>query len=192
MELNTTENNQIINEGKENLADTSNANTENITQSQQSDNNVSVETKPNKEVDRTFTQKDLDDIVSKRIRKLYERYGVKNQDELDTLIGKAQQRDTFKDKNDNLLKENKELNERLLFISNGVKKEKYDDIRAYFKGKEIDFNKDTFLKELETHPEWLKNVKKVESIGNEKNSNSYEQDEREVAKKLFNLKGFVE
>ena len=192
MELNTTENNQIINEGKENLAETSNANTENITQSQQSDNNVSVETKPNKEVDRTFTQRDLDDIVSKRIRKLYERYGVKNQDELDTLIGKAQQRDTFKDKNDNLLKENKELNERLLFISNGVKKEKYDDIRAYFKGKELDFNKDTFLKELETHPEWLKNVKKVESIGNEKNSNSYEQDEREIAKKLFNLKGFVE
>lgn len=192
MELNTTENNQIINEGKENLAETSNANTENITQSQQSDNNVSVETKPNKEVDRTFTQRDLDDIVSKRIRKLYERYGVKNQDELDTLIGKAQQRDTFKDKNDNLLKENKELNERLLFISNGVKKEKYDDIRAYFKGKELDFNKDTFLKELETHPEWLKNIKKVESIGNEKNSNSYEQDEREIAKKLFNLKGFVE
>lgn len=186
------ENNQIINEGKENVAETSNANTENITQSQQSDNNVSVETKTNKEVDRTFTQKDLDDIVSKRIRKLYERYGVKNQDELDTLIGKAQQRDTFKDKNDNLLKENKELNERLLFISNGVKKEKYDDIRAYFKGKELDFNKDTFLKELETHPEWLKNVKKVESIGNEKNPNSYEQDEREIAKKLFNLKGFVE
>lgn len=48
------------------------------------------------EEEKKFTQQEVDAIVQKRIAKLYSRYGVKNQDELDSKIGLSQSVDSLK------------------------------------------------------------------------------------------------
>lgn len=151
-----------------------------------------LETKTTKTTEKSFSQSELDEIIGKRLNKLYSKYGVKNQEELDTLIGKAQQRDVYKETNDTLLSENKELKERLMFIGSDIDKDKYDDVKAYFKGKELELNNENLANALTTHPEWLRKVKSVEPIGNEEKGNTNtEVSEKELAKKIFGIDGFV-
>lgn len=172
-----------LNEGT-NVAETSTANNKNLeSQPQENKENV-VKQEENKNVEKSFSQQELDNIVSKRINKIYEKYGVKNSEELDTLIGKAQQRDVFKQTNDNLLKENKDLKERIIFISRGVDKNREDDIRTYFKGKELEFNSDNFDSALKTHPEWKEKSKEITPIGTD-NSDSKVETDLDRARKIF-------
>ena len=111
---------------------------------------------------KTFTQEQVNKIMRSRLERdrnaLLTRYGVKDRDGLDSLIGKAQSYDIMKERYEAKENENYQLKERLAFMSNNINPDREDDIRAYFKGKGLEFNEETLVNELETHPEWRKVV----------------------------------
>lgn len=148
----------------------------------------------------TFTQDQVNDFVRNRLEKyqsrLYNRYGVNGKNELDELVGKSQSYDVMKEKFEATQNELAQFREENSFIKNNINPEKYEDIRAYFKGKGIEFTNENLINELATHNEWLtpkqvsdKPTTTIQAIGNLKQE-SPKFDEREAAKKLFGLKGF--
>lgn len=139
---------------------------------------------------KTFTQEQVNAFVQNRINSIYGGYGVKDKAELDGLVQKARDYDELKTRYDSLEKEHYTNSEKLTFIENNINPARYDDVRAYFKGKEIVFNAENLLAELETHPEWLnvqveKPVTTI-TVGNSKKEKPQEND-KEKAFKLFGV-----
>lgn len=56
------------------------------------------------------------------------------------------------------------MNEQIIFINNNIDKKRYDDVRFYFKGKELEFNEENLVNELITHPEWKQEIQTQPTI----------------------------
>ena len=160
------------------------------------------EVKAEESKDGTFTQEQLNDIIRARLEKaqqrLFNRYGVTNRDELDSLIGKSQSYDVMKEKYDDLETKNYELEKELAFSKNNINLERQEDIMAYFKGKGIDFNNDNLINELSTHPEWLNPVKveakpktTIETLGSDSTTEMPKVSEKDEMAKYFGLSKFI-
>ena len=121
---------------------------------------------PTAEKPKTFTQEQVNKIMRSRIERdrlsFLKRYGVEDRDGLDSLIGKAQAYDIMKERYEARGTEIAELKEKLAFMTNNINPDREDDIRAYFKGKGLEFNEESLVNELETHPEW-RNVVQVDN-----------------------------
>jgi len=113
-------------------------------------------------IEKTFTQKQVDDLIKARLERrtksFLRRYGVEKSSDLDNLIGKSQAYDVMKERYTAIKDENAQLKERIAFLTNNINPDREDDIRAHFKGKDIVFNEENLVKELGTHPEWLKAI----------------------------------
>lgn len=151
-----------------------------------------------KEEVHTFTQEQVNEIVRKRLEKadnkFYSRYGVGKKEELDELVGKAQSYDVMKERYDGLVSSNKSLTEELTFLKNNINPERYDDVKAYFKGKDLEFNAENLIKELETHNEWLNVVKQetapkttIQSLGTDRQVQERIESDAEKAKRIFGV-----
>ena len=120
---------------------------------------------PTADKPKTFTQEQVNKIMRSRIERdrlsFLKRYGVEDRDGLDSLIGKAQAYDIMKERYEARGTEIAELKEKLAFMTNNINPDREDDIRAYFKGKGLEFNEESLVNELETHPEW-RNVVQVD------------------------------
>lgn len=158
----------------------------------------SEETKAGDE-NKTFTQDQVNEFIKARLerenKKLLNRYGVEKKEELDDLVGKAQSYDSVKEEFDKQKQELSSLSEKLAFIENNINENRFDDVRAYFKGKNIEFNDENLKNELLTHPEWLNVVAKssdpkttIEILGSDTTNGIKPQSEEERALKLFGLK----
>ena len=160
------------------------------------------EVKAEESKDGTFTQEQVNDIIRTRLEKaqqrLFNRYGVTNRDELDSLIGKSQSYDVMKEKYADLEAKNYELEKELAFFKNNINLERQEDIMAYFKGKGIDFNNDNLINELSTHPEWLNPVKveakpktTIETLGSDSTTEMPKVSEKDEMAKVFGLSKFI-
>lgn len=160
------------------------------------------EVKAEESKDGTFTQEQVNDIVRSRLDKaqqrLFNRYGVTNRDELDSLIGKSQSYDVIKEKYADLETKNYELEQELAFFKNNINPERKEDIIAYFKGKGIDFNNDNLINELSTHPEWLNPVKvetkpktTIETLGSDSTTEMPKVSEKDEMAKIFGLSRLI-
>lgn len=124
---------------------------------------------------KTFTQSQVDDIAGrtrletreKTFRYIYDRYGVKDESELDNLIGNAQRYDTLNEQYENEKRswqeadmnrnnELAEVKERIALMESGIDKERYEDAKLILKGKGLEINAENIANELNTHPEWKK------------------------------------
>lgn len=137
-----------------------------------------------------FTQTQVNDTVSKRLNRLYKRYGVENGKGLDDLIERTKDYDEIKN-------QNLQLNREIAFLENNINPQRYDDIDTYFKGKGIDFTREALKQELETHPEWRnvatqeKPITTIEKIIPDRGVKETV-DEGKLASSLFGFKdGFV-
>lgn len=148
--------------------------------------------------EKTFTQKQVDDLIKARLERrtksLLKRYGVETSKELDDLIGKSQAYDVMKERYANIKLENAQLKERNAFLTKGVSPDREDDIRAHFKGKEIEFNEENLAKELETHPEWLKVIEEdktpkttIKKLGVEHSEHKVPESESEKMNRIFGV-----
>ena len=145
---------------------------------------------------RNFTQEQVNEIVRERLERannsLFTRYGVENRDGLDSLIQKANAYQMMDESFNALEKERDGLKEELTFMKNNINPDRYDDIRAYFKGKGLNFDQNNLTSELTTHQEWLMQTPKqttIETIGtNTGQVENSELSEKEIASKLFGLK----
>lgn len=160
------------------------------------------EVKAEESKDGTFTQEQVNDIIRARLEKaqqrLFNRYGVTNRDELDSLIGKSQSYDVMKEKYADLETKNYELEKELAFFKNNINPERKDDIIAHFKGKGIDFNNDNLVNELSTHPEWLSPVKvedkpktTIETLGSDSTTEMPKVSEKDEMAKIFGLSRLI-
>ena len=159
-----------------------------------------VKTEESKDV--SFTQEQVNDIVRSRLDKaqqrLFNRYGVSNRDELDTLIGKSQSYDIMKERYSGLKTQNAELERELAFFKNNINPERKDDIIAHFKGKGIDFNNDNLVNELSKHPEWLNPVKvedkpktTITTLGSDSTTEMPKVSEKDEMAKIFGLSRLI-
>lgn len=155
-----------------------------------SDNGKKPEQEPKNEDVKNFTQEQVNDIVRNRLEKqsntFYGRYGVGSKEELDELVGKAQSYDVMNEDyqklNDNFVA----MQTENAFLKNNIAPEKYEDIKAYFKGKEKAINDENLKAELESHKEWVRqvNTTTIESISSEEPRHQ-EKSEKERALDLF-------
>jgi hypothetical protein len=110
-----------------------------------------------------LTQEEVNKIVAGRIRevtkKLHEKYGVKTEDELNALIGKGQAHDVLKEQMTKLNEEISALKTDKLLRLNKVRADKFADVVALLKGKNLPINADNIKNVLNTHPEWLRKAK---------------------------------
>jgi hypothetical protein len=153
------------------------------------DNETVENTETADKVEKTFTQEQVNEFLQKRIASIYGGYGAKDKAELDAIVEKAKGYDDLKSRYDSLEKDHYTNFEKLTFMENNISPTRYDDIRAYFKGKEIVFNAENLLKELETHQEWLNVPEKPTTtvkVGHTKTEQPKETD-KEKAFKLFGV-----
>lgn len=147
---------------------------------------------------KTFTQEQVNQIMRSRLERdrlsFLNRYGVKDRDGLDSLIGKAQSYDIMKERYIASKTKISELEERLAFMSNGINPDREDDIRAYFKGKGLEFNEEALINALETHPEWRKVVESdnkpkttIEVFGVDHKDRNIPETETEKMNRIFGL-----
>jgi hypothetical protein len=135
-----------------------------------SSENTPIPSVVKEELEKMFTQSQVNDIVGKTrteareraeadtrakvLQELFGRYGVSNDEELDAIFGKGQAYDVINDEKiqketllENTMAENALLKSR---ISLG----RWDDAKAILKSKGLAVTEENLLSELETHPEW--------------------------------------
>lgn len=146
---------------------------------------------------KTFTQEQVNEIVRERLKKandgICKKYGTKNEEELDELVGKSKSYDELKEKYDGLESELKAYKEQFTLSKNNVLEDKQDDVRTYFKGKGLELNEENLKEALGTHPEWQPQQAKSTTIvpmGAEKTQSKRESDE-DAALRLFGFDKFV-
>lgn len=117
------------------------------------------------EKERMFSKAEVTELMKRRIdrshQRFFERYKVQDLKGLDDLFGKASGYDALNEEHERLKGENAALNEQLSFLRNNINPERYDDVRAYFKGKNIIFNEGNLAEALTTHPEWFNRTTNV-------------------------------
>lgn len=170
---------------------------------------------------KTFTQDDVDKLVGdtrvrtreKTFNYIYNRYGVKSEEELDSLVANAQRYDTQKEMYDNdkaswekERAENdtrlNEMSEQIALMQSEIDPARYEDAKLILKGKNMEVNLENIQSELNTHPEWKKEepkpesnpveekpaeVTRIKALGNEQKP-APTVSEEEQAEKLFKMK----
>ena len=180
---------------------------ENEVNTQEETKVVTVDNEKEKEVQEELISKDkLNEIVSTRVKEtketalkeLYTRYGVNTAEELDDVISKAESYDVVNEdytklteSSKTIKQQNQELLQENLFIKNKISPERYDDVKAIFKGKGLEFSKEELATQLETHPEWCANVndssKSTIKVGADKDSKPHKLTEDEKTRRIFGL-----
>ena len=111
------------------------------------------------ETPKTFTQEQVNEMVKARLdrdrKSIYKRYGVSDKKGLDDLIGKAQSYSVMEERYNAIQSEVNSLRESNAFLKNNINPERYEDVRAYFKGKEMPFTEENLKNEIATHSEWI-------------------------------------
>jgi len=132
---------------------------------------------------KTFTQEDVDKLVGetrvktreKTFRYIFDRYGVKDESELDDLVAQAQCYDTFKEESDaekaSWEQERNDrdarltsMSEEIALMKSGIDADRYEDAKLILRGKGLEVTLENINAELATHPEWKK-VDEKEEVG---------------------------
>ena len=139
---------------------------------------------------KTFTEQEMNEIVRNRLsrqkNKLHQQLGVENEDEITALIEKVKKADELQSIVESLQNENALYKEQLTFIEHNIDVKRYDDVKAYFKGKELSLTPENLKAELKTHPEWLAQ-RSVQTIGGQRQQAPVK-DERKAAFELFGIR----
>lgn len=167
-------------------------------------NNAATGSQTGKSSPAMFTKERVNELMQKRIERshkaFFDRYGVKDLNELDDLFGKASSVEGLNQKIEELMKgnqdlqtrfdeltnQNRELSKKYAFTSRNIRPEMYSDIETYFKGKGLDINETTLNEELKTHLDWCNKVGSVVPLGNE-GQPAPETSERERASQLLGV-----
>ena len=158
-----------------------------------------VENTEQEETPKTFTQEQVNEMVKARLdrdrKSLFKRYGVEDRNALDDLIGKAQSYSVMEERYNAIQSEVNSLKESNLFLKNNINPERYDDVRTFFKGKELELNEENLANELSTHIEWItksgeevKPKTTIQFMGNESPKEKPSVNERDLAMEMFGLK----
>ena len=144
--------------------------------------------------ERMYSKAQVTDLMKRRVERshqsFFKRYGVKDLQGLDDLFTKTRSYDEMERGYGALKMENDDLQREIAFLKNNIDPNRYNDIKAYFKGSELAFSNDALIEAIKTHPEWLKKADipttTISSLGVSQNQSSGP-DEKEIAAKLFGV-----
>lgn len=173
-----------------------NSGTATTTEAQDTVENTPETGNPTPEI--TFTQSQVNNLMRKRVERshnsFFNRYGVKNLEELDDLVSKSMSWDEAEAKNNewsqkynDLETSHKDLTKKYAYKVGNIDEKKIADIETYFKGKGIDIDENTLMEELKTHPEWVAKVATIKQLGAE-TATPPENDGRAEAEKIFGVR----
>ncbi len=152
-----------------------------------------------------FTKERVNELMQKRVERshqsFFNRYGVKDLNELDDLFAKSKSVDGLNQKIAELTASNtdwqnryneldgnhKEMAKKYAFTSRNIRPELYKDIETYFKGKNLDITEETLNEELKTHLDWCNKAGPVVPLGTDPSGQTDQTTEREQASQLFGI-----
>lgn len=150
-----------------------------------------VNSEPQVQVEQTFTKDQVKEMMRKRVQRshnsFFNRYGVKDLNEMDNLFGQAKGYAAKEQELNELNSKYGDLTKRYGYKSCNIDESKIQDIETYFKGKGIEINEDTLREELKTHPDWVHKVATIEKLGAEVATQS-EDDGKAEAERIFGVK----
>lgn len=110
--------------------------------------------------EKMYNRQQITEMMKRRVERshnaFFKRYGVANLKELDDKFALAGKYDELNTQFAPIQAKNLELVRENAFLRNNINPERYDDIIAYFKGKDLEFSEEGLLEAVKTHPEWLK------------------------------------
>ena len=126
--------------------------------------------------EQTFTKEQVNRLMQKRVERshnaFFNRYGVKNLEELDNLVGKSRSYDAtmqlnaeWEKKYNDLSTQHTDLTKKYVFQSKNINPKKFGDIETYFKGKNIPIDENSLTEELKNHPDWVNKTQTIENLG---------------------------
>lgn len=133
--------------------------------------------------EKLFTQAELDAIVQKRLKSVYNKLGATNGTEFDEKISNSNKE--LEDVKSKLF----ETNKSIALKDNKVDPSRYDDVDTWFKGKGKEFTAEELMEAIKTHPEWILKVTVPEVGANSQNVAQSTQDE--LKSKLEQALGFT-
>ena len=146
-----------------------------------------------KDAGKRFTQEEVNAMIKERLGQTYSKYGFDKAEELDEAIGKSQSYAVMKERYSASQTQMAELRAENALVKSDVDPSKYDDIRAYFKGKSLSIDADTLANEVKGHPEWARKAEPsttVSPLGGSRDEGGEDDDKK--AAEMFGLPGFVD
>ena len=156
--------------------------------------------------EKMYSRSQVESLMKKRVERshnsFYKRYGVENLEQLDSLFAKSKDYDGLFEKTKNydeinekyssLSKQVNDLLQENSFLKNNIEPTRYGDIKAFFKGNDLEFSDEALIEAIKTHPEWLKNVDNkaqttIKTLGAE-NKTFQKPSEKDLAEKIFGMK----
>lgn len=147
-----------------------------------------------KEEKRAFSRSQFNDIIKRRLDRqlkgIYGRFNVTDEAGLNECVDRLKAASLLEESYNNLKTENSQLKEKNAFISNSIDENRYDDIRTYFKGKELNFSEEALKQELQNHPEWVKSIESpkttIQALGVDTKAPQGEDDDSKM-KRIFGI-----
>lgn len=145
----------------------------------------------------SYTKDQVTEMIKSRVDRSHQsflkRYGVESLEDLDKKVADLNELEGTKTKLTELEKDLLNAKNDLAtvrrdnaFLRNNINPEKYNDIIAHFKGNELELTEEELLKALPSHPEWLKPVTTIQTLGKEK-IETPSPDERERASEILGV-----
>ena len=114
--------------------------------------------------EKMLTQSEVNEIASRArkegresaLKELLSRYGVENQEEMDSFFGKGQ---SYQDLESDYAARNAEYSDLLAenaLLKSGIDQERWEDVKLILKGKGLEVNVNSIAEQLPSHPEWIK------------------------------------
>lgn len=165
---------------------------------------------PVEEIEKMIPQSEVNNIVGRTrmearekaraeyLAEMLEKYGLKDEAEMDGVFGKGQQYDVL---NEDYLNQGNEfiaMKEENALLKSEVVPEKWEDAKLIIKGKGLDLTPETIASELATHPEWRGQVVQgdnapqqakpmLEVLGDETESKPKQPTDDEIINKYFGI-----
>lgn len=139
--------------------------------------------------DKLYTKQQMSDAVLKRLNRIYEKFGIEKEEDIEAIVNNSKEYKASLETLNRVPELEKELSqakEQLMFIEKNIDPQRYEDVKTFFKGKELELTTENLLQELETHPEWLSKTT-VREIGAKKDTPP-PVDEKALAMKMFKIK----
>ena len=134
------------------------------------------------------------------LSELLEKYGIKDEVEMDGIFGKGQQYDVLNDDYTNQTNEFQALREENALLKSEVIPEKWEDAKLIIRGKGLQVSPETIAAEMATHPEWKKLAveeangngqgqvtPQLEVLGNERTEKVQAPNDDEIINKFFRV-----
>lgn len=104
--------------------------------------------------EKTYSKDEINDIMKKRLAKLYNEFGVDNNDALKELVGKGQSFEETQKKLQETQSELQDLKNEVLLKDSGISAKYINLAKLYFKSKNLEINGDNIKALIDEFPEW--------------------------------------